>query len=267
MKDILKKHHLFFEKDHLFHAYLIEGKDRKLVEEVLFALAKRILCDFGGLSEEVWSRGNLADLYPLEADEMSMDHIRDLLSKIYNKPSRGKYAIFLLKNVDSIRPDAQNALLKSLEEPPSHLIWLLGTSNAQMLLPTILSRLQCYKIASGAVEIIWEENFLRMMEKALLGDLAYVIMQRSFYEEEKDKEDVFVPYQNYLSLLWQYKRGLVQDLDPSLAQSFAKICDQVQYSQLEVSLDKIEEMQGYEKVNINRTLALESLLLGITRRA
>ncbi len=81
------------------------------------------------------------DLFVIDPEgTIKVDDIRALTDELYIRPAIAKKKIFIIKNADNMNQDAQNALLKSFEEPPSYAIIILISENAQNLLPTIRSR-------------------------------------------------------------------------------------------------------------------------------
>ena len=90
-----------------------------------------------------------------KATEISIDTIRELLQRGSNLPPyEGKFKIFIIDNADLLSVEAANCLLKTLEEPPQHIIILLLTSEENILLPTVISRCQRFELKPVAtVEI------------------------------------------------------------------------------------------------------------------
>ena len=72
--------------------------------------------------------------------QISIDQIREIKRHIWQKPAKAKVKFVVVKDADMLTPEAQNALLKLLEEPPSHAVIVLSTERKQKLLPTIRSR-------------------------------------------------------------------------------------------------------------------------------
>lgn len=72
--------------------------------------------------------------------QISIDQIREIKRHIWQKPAKAKVKFVAVKDADMLTPEAQNALLKLLEEPPSHAVIILSTQRKQKLLPTIRSR-------------------------------------------------------------------------------------------------------------------------------
>ena len=74
----------------------------------------------------------------------SVDDIRQIIDQVRIPPQLGKYKVIILDEVHMLSPSASNALLKTLEEPPSYVIFILATTEKQKILPTILSRCQIF---------------------------------------------------------------------------------------------------------------------------
>ncbi len=83
------------------------------------------------------------DVYEMDAASNSrVEEIRDLLEKVDYPPQFGKYKVYIIDEVHMLSNSAFNALLKTLEEPPEYMVFILATTEPQKLLPTILSRCQ-----------------------------------------------------------------------------------------------------------------------------
>jgi DNA polymerase-3 subunit delta' len=90
------------------------------------------------------------DLFVLEPDEkasIKIDVVRDVLSRTGFKPFEGQRRVVIIREADALEPQAQNALLKSLEEPPPGTVFILTTNVGAALLPTVLSR--CMRLGFG----------------------------------------------------------------------------------------------------------------------
>lgn len=96
------------------------------------------------------SNGSLLDLIEIDAaSNRGIDQIRELKEKIEFSPSEGKYKVYIIDEVHMLTTEAFNALLKTLEEPPAHVIFILATTDVHKLPPTILSRCQRYDFRLG----------------------------------------------------------------------------------------------------------------------
>lgn len=87
--------------------------------------------------------GSILDVIEMDAaSNRSIDDIRSIIDEAQYKPSRCKYRVFIIDEVHMLTPEAFNALLKTLEEPPEHVIFILATTEIHKILPTIVSRCQ-----------------------------------------------------------------------------------------------------------------------------
>lgn len=135
---------------HVSHAYLLDGPDgigKRLVARI-FAAA--LLCREGGtepcgqcISCRQMDGGNQPDVTYVTHEKagITVGDIREQLCNVVPvKPLVGPYRVFIVDEAEKMNVEAQNALLKTLEEPPSYAVILLLTNNAEALLPTIRSR-------------------------------------------------------------------------------------------------------------------------------
>ncbi len=96
------------------------------------------------------SNGRFLDLIEIDAaSNRGIDQIRELKEKIEFSPSEGEFKVYIIDEVHMLTTEAFNALLKTLEEPPSHVIFILATTDVHKLPPTILSRCQRYDFRLG----------------------------------------------------------------------------------------------------------------------
>jgi len=94
--------------------------------------------------------GRFMDLIEVDAaSNRGIDQIRELKEKIEFSPSEGKFKVYIIDEVHMLTTEAFNALLKTLEEPPGHVIFILATTDVHKLPPTILSRCQRYDFRLG----------------------------------------------------------------------------------------------------------------------
>ncbi len=106
------------------------------------------------------------------ASNNGVDEIRDLRSKISLVPSQLKYKVYIIDEVHMLSTGAFNALLKTLEEPPEHVIFILATTDLQKVPETIVSRCQCF-------------SFQRISESSIVERLKYVCGKENIEIEDK----------------------------------------------------------------------------------
>lgn len=115
--------------------------------------------------------GNSMNIIELDAaSNNGVDDIRQLVDQVQTPPSNGRYRVFIVDEVHMLSAAAFNAFLKTLEEPPSYVIFILATTEKHKIIPTILSRCQIY-------------DFNRITIRDIIDHLAYVAAQEGFTAE------------------------------------------------------------------------------------
>lgn len=150
-KDIINYIRSAVEKDQVSHAYILNGErgaGKKLLAN-LFAAS--LQCEKGGPdpcnnchSCRQAESGNHPDIIRVtheKPNSISVDDIREQVNNtIMIKPYQSQYKVYIIDHADMMTPQAQNALLKTIEEPPQYAVIMLLVENAEILLPTINSR-------------------------------------------------------------------------------------------------------------------------------
>jgi len=144
------------------HAYLFTGTRGVGKTSVARIFAKSIRCenlgDDGQACETCPSCENFADTQSLDVIEIdgasnnSVDNIRELINNVQFLPSTGKYRVYIIDEVHMLSSSAFNALLKTLEEPPDHVIFIFATTEPEKILDTVLSRCQRFDFRSPSLE-------------------------------------------------------------------------------------------------------------------
>jgi len=133
------------------HAYLFHGPRGTGKTSTGRILAKAVNCLANGKGEPCNScdicraitEGRALDVIEVDAaSNRGIDEIRDLREKVNYAPSQARFKVYIIDEVHMLTKEASNALLKTLEEPPPHVIFILATTEVHKVLPTILSRCQ-----------------------------------------------------------------------------------------------------------------------------
>lgn len=116
--------------------------------------------------------GNHPDVYEIDAASNSgVDNVRELIEQVRYEPILGRYKVYIIDEVHSMTSSAFNALLKTLEEPPSNVIFILATTEPQKVLPTILSRVQRYDFSKlSTPDLIFMMKGVLEKEKVLYDE-------------------------------------------------------------------------------------------------
>ncbi|MBO4888964.1 MAG: DNA polymerase III subunit gamma/tau [Firmicutes bacterium] len=166
------------------HAYLFCGTrgTGKTSTAKVFARAVNCLhpvngnpCNECELCREAESGFNVIEIDA--ASNNGVDNIRDLREEVQYTPSQGRYKVYIIDEVHMLSTAAFNALLKTLEEPPEHAIFILATTDPQKVLPTIVSRCQRYDFRRiTAEEITMQLRRVAQAESIQADDaaLAYI---------------------------------------------------------------------------------------------
>lgn len=133
------------------HAYIFSGPRGVGKTTVARILAKAVNCQTGPSPEpceecdrcKEISTGNAIDIIEIDAaSNRGIDEIRELRESVKYAPVSGRYKVYIIDEAHMLTVEAFNALLKTLEEPPEHVIFILATTEPHKILPTILSRCQ-----------------------------------------------------------------------------------------------------------------------------
>jgi DNA polymerase III subunit gamma/tau len=151
------------ETDRVSHAYLFSGPRGTGKTSTAKVLAMGLNCEKGptpepdGTCESCRAIVGNSSMDVLEMDAASnrgIDEIRDLRDKVNLAPVAGRMKVYIIDEVHMLTAEAFNALLKMLEEPPEHVVFVLATTEKHKVLPTIISRCQSFDFRRPSVETL-----------------------------------------------------------------------------------------------------------------
>ena len=277
------------------HSYLFIGPDgigKKLIAE---NFARMILCQEHGEKKGCvtcsscikFDSSNNPDFFEIEPDGNSLKiaQIREMLENIYQKPIVSDKKVFIINDSENMTQEAQNSLLKTLEEPPEYVVIIMITSNENMLLNTVKSR--CVKLnfqgltkqeMNKYISQSGNESFSRMSDTLLemcngsIGKLIKVSNNIDEYNQVekatnnllkggvKNSVDMF----NNYSVLYDSKEIIMELLDYMMTIIFSYI-NRTGDSRMGVikSVQLIEKTKRKLMSNTNYDMCIDELLLKI----
>ena len=238
----------------LHHAYLFTGTRGVGKTTIARIFAKSLNCEQGVTATPCGQcsacleidAGNFVDLLEIDAaSRTKVEDTRDLLDNVQYAPSRGRYKVYLIDEVHMLSKHSFNALLKTLEEPPPHVKFLLATTDPQKLPVTVLSR--CLQF-----------NLLALSPVQIEQHLAYVLAEEA------------IPFQAAaLSMLAKAAKGSLRDAlsltDQAIAQSNANISEDSVRSMLGL-LDQSWAQQLLQAIVSQDAMALQQTLQALIQQ-
>jgi DNA polymerase-3 subunit gamma/tau len=231
------------KENKIAHAYLFCGPRGTGKTSVAKLFAKAVNCSSDdapcGKCEncKAIEKGTHQDVIEIDAaSNNGVEEVRDLIEKVKYAPVQGKYKVYIIDEVHMMSTGAFNALLKTLEEPPAHVIFILATTEPHKILPTIISRCQRF-------------DFSRLTDQEIVGRMETVMK-----EEGKTYDE------GALSLIAKLANGGMRDALSILEQCLAYNDDHLTEEDVNsiygiVSLsDKIDLIKVILSKDMNRTL-------------
>jgi len=233
------------------------------------------------------SQGRAMDLIEIDAaSHRGIDEIRELRDGIKFTPTKSKYKVFIIDECHQLSKDAANALLKTLEEPPSHAIFILATTEIHKMIPTIISRCQRFDFRKLTVpEIVQKLKFVSKKEKIKIEERALTLIALNSEGSVRDAEGfldqtlTFSGNQKEKEIKAEDIRGLLGIVEMNLVGQFVDFLVQKDSQKainfLNETLEKGNDPREFAKTLINYlrlTLLLKidpdfqnPLILGLTK--
>lgn len=233
------------DHNRLHHAYLFTGTRGVGKTTIARILAKCLNCETGVSSEPCGqcsacreiAEGRFVDLIEVDAaSRTKVEDTRDLLENVQYLPTRGRYKVYLIDEVHMLSNSSFNALLKTLEEPPPHVKFLLATTDPQKLPMTILSR--CLQF-----------NLKNMNPERIVNHLKFVL----------DKE--VIPFEE--TALWQLGRaadGSMRDALSLTDQAISYGSGKITEAEVAIMLGTLDQAAVFEIVTALASLDGKAVL-------
>ena len=280
-KEILKK---TVELSQISHSYLfwgIEGIDKKLIamefaQKILCINEKKENCNCKSCIE--FESNNNPDFSIINADEgkIKIEQIRKIQRKIAEKPIKKKKKVYIINDADKMTTEAQNCLLKTLEEPPEYITMILICSNENNLLSTIKSR--CTRIYFEPIEIEKVKKYIMdnhisenvngevlELSQGSIGKALKILEHQSLYENlEKILEHLsdrdLIDIISMSEEIYKSKEEIHSILEYMNVLALKLSKKNITYINC---IDKIEETKKRLKANSNYDMCIDNLLFNM----
>jgi len=224
-KDVLGQEHIVsvlegaLKMGNISHAYLFAGTRGTGKTSIARILANEMKC-------------SASDLYEIDAaSNRGIDDVRELRESVRTLPFESKYKVYIIDEVHMLTKEAFNALLKTLEEPPSHVIFILATTEMEKLPDTVVSRCQTFQFKKPSQKIL-KELVIRIAKEegftlepssadliAMLGEGSFRDTQGILQKVIGSSEDKKIGVEEVEKITGAPKSELVNDVLESIVES------------------------------------------------
>lgn len=290
------------------HAYLFEGEKGLFTCETALYFAAALLCSGEGKIPcgvcdncVQTASGNNPDIKRMSLSDITSkksvgaDDIRSIISDVYTKPFKAAKKVYIIEDGDALTPQAQNAMLKILEEPPEYAIFIICVTNAELILPTVRSRSRIIRFSTQSDEAIEryitdkyphtadKARFIASFADGVVGRADFLCSDESVFEMRQkalelvggllcgtDENVVF----DMCELFEQYKKNAKSGNDTSqmmidfmlsflsdILRIISGASDKVVNCDAEESLRAIADKTSYARVDFAAKCALETKMM------
>ena len=265
-KHILQTLKNAIKENKIAHAYLFSGPRGTGKTSMAKLLAKALNCEHSDNSNRPCNEcencrsineGSHPDVIELDAaSNNGVDEVRDIIDKVKYAPIMGKYKVYIIDEVHMMTPGAFNALLKTLEEPPAHVIFILATTDVHKVLPTIVSRCQRFDfnrvgkqdMKKRIEDILNKENIEYTMD---VVDLISELAEGGMRDALSILDQTIAYAGNKISV--NHIRDIYGIATPSELVNFLKLCNANDYENVLRTIDEFEE-KGLDFVRLTSSL-------------
>ena len=240
----------------IVNGYMFSGSKKTKNFEYAKEFAKMILClkkDEASCNKctscIMFDDDNNPDYYEInkaQEEAIKIDEIRQMQDRVIEKPITSERKVYVINNAENMTVEAQNCLLKTLEEPPEFITIILVSNNENTILPTIKSR--CTKIA------FTEENVEELSEDE---KERYNELEKIFGNIEKY---LSIDLLNKIDILYKDKENIFQNLDFINEILIKKAIQNTKYLDY---IDYVEDTKNKLKLNSNYDMCIDNLILRI----
>lgn len=292
-------------ENQIYNAYLIEGEDTNAIENIVDIFIRHLLTrdhrnqggpifeERGFHSQEEWEKSVLdriqknehPDLIRLKPDRpedhpttITVGNIRsNLTDTVAVRPYEAEYKVYVIEHAEKMNPQAQNALLKTLEEPPEYVVILMLAANSNAFLETILSRVIEIKVGERDVREMmaefdqeeWIGETVAFLTNACTSNTREILAYIEKLNEWKVPTDKIVSFIEIILRDVLCYKGMSNEefvYARNHIEMIIRLSGLLTYAKLGELTDCLEEMMRNLSVNVNRDLMLEDFFIKMRRK-